>query len=130
MEVLEVKTILVVDDLKEVRDLVEATLDVGDYTIIKAESGEKAIEIAKETKLDLIIMDVMMPNGIDGLATTKAIKNGTMNKEAKVIILSAQGQELDQQKGFDAGADDYFIKPFSPLDLITKVDQVLGELLD
>lgn len=120
------KRILIVDDLKEVRELVEVTLNVGDFHIIKASSGEEAVEIAKNINIDLVIMDIMMPNGMDGLSATRIIKNDTNNNNVKVIMLTARGQEHDKQKGFEAGADAYFIKPFSPLDLINKVDEILG----
>ena len=120
------KKILVVDDQLEVRDLVEVTLRVSDYEILQAKSGEEAIEIAKAEKPELIIMDIMMPGGMDGLEATRIIKNSLEAKGCKIIMLTAKGQEADRKKGFEAGADDYFAKPFSPLDLINKVEDVLG----
>ncbi len=82
--------------------------------------------ITKAEKPDLIIMDIMMPGGIDGLEATRIIKNDPDTKNCKIIVLSAKGQEIDKEKGAEAGADDYFVKPFSPLDLIKKVEEVLG----
>ncbi len=120
------KKILIVDDQMEVRRLVEITLRVEDYQILQAESGEKAIEIVKTEKPDLIIMDIMMPGGIDGLEATRILKNDPETKDSTIIMLTAKGQEADRKKGFEAGADDYFIKPFSPLELIKKVEEVLG----
>jgi len=120
------KKILIVDDQMEVRRLVEITLRVEDYQILQAESGEKAIEIVKTEKPDLIIMDIMMPRGIDGLEATRILKNDPETKDSTIIMLTAKGQEADRKKGFEAGADDYFIKPFSPLELIKKVEEVLG----
>ena len=112
------KKILIVDDQPEVRELVEVTLKTGDYQILKAKSGEDAVEIAKTEKLDLIIMDIMMPGGIDGLEATRILKNEPETRDIPVIMLTAKGQESDREKGLEVGADDYFTKPFSPLELI------------
>ncbi len=120
------KKILVVDDQLEVRELVGVTLRSDDYQVIKAKSGEKAVEVARAEKPDLIIMDIMMPGGMDGLEATRIIKNDPDTKNCKIIVLSAKGQEIGKEKGAEAGADDYFVKPFSPLDLIKKVEEVIG----
>ncbi len=120
------KKILIVDDQLEVRELVEVTLRVEDYQIFHSESGEKAIEIAKAEKPELIIMDIMMPEGMDGLEATRILKNDSETKECIIIILTAKGQQADREAGLEAGADDYFAKPFSPLELIKKVEEVLG----
>jgi DNA-binding response OmpR family regulator len=120
------KKILIVDDRAEVRELVEVTLRSSEYISLQAESGEKAIEIAKAERPHLIIMDIMMPGGMDGLETTRILKGDPETRESVIIMLTAKGQEIDREEGFKAGADDYFVKPFSPLDLIRKVDEVLG----
>ncbi len=120
------KKILIVDDQMEVRELVEVTLRVEDYQIFKAKSGEEAVEIATAEQPDLIIMDVMMPGGMDGFETTRKIKSHPDTRHCQVIMLTAKGQEADREEGVAAGADDYFIKPFSPLELIKKIDQVLN----
>jgi two-component system phosphate regulon response regulator PhoB len=119
------KKILIVDDRLEVRELVEVTLRVKDYRILQASSGEAALETVKAEKPDLVLMDIMMPGGIDGLETTRIIKNDPETKDCTVIMLTAKGQQADREKGLEAGADDYFVKPFSPLDLIRKVEEVL-----
>jgi CheY-like chemotaxis protein len=119
------KKILIVDDQVEVRELVEVTLRVGDYQIQKAESGEEAIKMVRTEKPDLIIMDVMMPGGMDGLETTRILKNDPETKSCIVIMLTAKGQQTEIEKGLEAGADDYFVKPFSPLELIKKVEACL-----
>jgi DNA-binding response OmpR family regulator len=120
------KKILIVDDRAEVRELVEVTLRSSEYISLQAESGEKAIEIAKAERPHLIIMDIMMPGGMDGLETTRILKGDPETRESVIIMLTAKGQEIDREEGFKAGADDYFVKPFSPLDLIRKVDEVLA----
>jgi len=89
-------------------------------------AGEKKIEVAKAEKPDLIIMDVMMPGGMDGLEATGTIKNDPETKECTMIMLTAKGQDTDKKKGLEAGASAYFTKPFSPLELINKVEEILG----
>ena len=120
------KKILIVDDQSEVRELVEVTLRLEDYQIFQAKNGDEAIKLARAEKPDLVIMDVMMPGGIDGLEATRVLKNDPETKGCQIIMLTAKGQQDDQEKGFKAGADDYFSKPFSPLELIKKVEEVLG----
>lgn len=120
------KKILITDDQAEVRELVEVTLNIGDYLILQADSGEKAVEIAKTQKPDLIIMDIMMPGEVDGLEATRLIKNSPECDNCKIVILTAKGQQADKEGGYKAGADDYFAKPFSPLELINKVEEILG----
>ena len=120
------KKILIVDDQPEVRELVEITLRSEDYRILQAETGKDAIKTAKAEKPDLIIMDIMMSGEIDGIEATRIIKQDPETKECLVIMLTAMGQEADKEVGFKAGADDYFVKPFSPLELITKVAAVIG----
>ena len=120
------KKVLIVDDEKEVRRLVEVTLRSGDYEIFQAEDGEKAIEIARAEMPDLIIMDVMMPGDIDGFEAARTLKSDPETKAITIIMLTAMGQETDKKKGSEVGADDYFVKPFSPLELIKKIEEVLG----
>jgi len=119
------KKILVVDDEKDIRDLVEVTLLRSDHVVIKAESGDRAVEIARIQKPDLILMDIMMPGNLDGLEATRILKNDPETQQCKVVLLTAKGQLADRQEGIKAGADDYFVKPFSPLELLRKVDQIL-----
>lgn len=120
------KKILIVDDQSQVRELVEVTLEDENYETLMAKSGQEAIELAKSEKPDLIIMDIMMPGDIDGLEATRRIKADPVTKNCKIILLTAKGQEMDKQAGLESGADDYFIKPFSPLDLMNKVESILG----
>lgn len=119
------KKILIVDDSHEIRQLVKATLDTGEYKVFEAANGQKAIEIAKKQIPNVIIMDLMMPGIIDGIEATRLIKSCPETQDCQIIILT--GAETDKKKeGIDAGANDFFNKPFSPLDLISKVDQILG----
>lgn len=120
------KKILIVDDQAEVRRLVEITIRVRDYQVLQAKSGEEAIEIVRMEKPDLIIMDIMMPGDIDGLEATRILKSDPETKDCTIIMLTSKSQEADKEEGFKAGAVDYFTKPFSPLELIKKVEEVLG----
>ena len=86
------KKILIVDDQLEVRELVEVTLRVGDYHILKAQSGEEAIAVVKAEQPTLIIMDIMMPGGMDGLEATRILKNDPETQNCKIIMLTAKGQ--------------------------------------
>lgn len=119
------KKVLIVDDCREIRQLVMTTLDLGEFWVFEAANGTKAIELAKKHCPDLIIMDVVMPGPIDGIEATRQIKSSLETENCQVIILT--GSRVDRRKeALAAGASDFFSKPFSPLDLIAKVEQMLG----
>ncbi len=120
------KKILVVDDQQEIRDLLQATLRRGEYQVLAADSGERAIQVARSEKPDVILMDIMMPGWLDGLEATRVIKNDPETSRCCVVMLTGRGREIDLEKGFRAGADDYFVKPFSPLKLLRKVEEILA----
>ena len=119
------KKIMIVDDQPEVRELVEVTLLSDSYEILQTDTGEKAIEMAIREKPDIILMDIMMPGGIDGLEAVRILKSNPDTKNLHIILLTAKGQKKDIEIGLLAGADDYFIKPFSPLLLINKIEEVI-----
>lgn len=121
------RKILIVDDQKKIRRLIALTLKgVSDFIILEADSGERAVELARTEKPDLILMDIMMPGKLDGLKAMKIIKEDDQTKGIAVIMLTAKGQKRDIKLGNKAGADDYFVKPFSPTALIKKIESVLG----
>lgn len=120
------KNILIADDKADVRALVQITLDVGDFTFIQVENGTQALEAARTQHPDLMILDVMMPGGMDGYQVCEAIKKDEKTKDILVLLLTARGQEFDKKRGKDAGADDYFVKPFSPRELLDKVYKLLN----
>jgi len=123
-----VKKILIVDDQPEVRELVEVTLSIGDYQILQASSGDEALALTRIERPDLVLLDVMMPNSsIDGFEVCRRIKSDPVLHQTVVIMVTARGQEQDLQIGKAAGADGYFTKPFSPLELMSKVEEMLGE---
>ena len=111
------KTILVVDDEKMIRNLLNINLTKEGYNVIEAEDGVQAVEIALEHKPDLILLDVMLPK-IDGLSVCKKIKNA-MN--VPILMVTAKDSELDKILGLELGADDYVTKPFSVRELIARI---------
>ncbi len=122
------KKILIVDDQIEVRELVQVTLEIGDYQILTAENGQEALEISWAEHPDIVLMDIMMPGSeVDGIEACRRLKADPKTADITVVMLSAKGQENDILAGKAAGADDYFTKPFSPIALIEKVEQVIGE---
>ena len=122
------KKILIVDDQIEVRELVQVTLEIGDYQILSAENGRQAIDIARMEHPDIILMDIMMPgSNVDGLEACRRLKEDAATRDITIVMLSAKGQDSDLDAGWAAGADYYFTKPFSPIALIEKVEEVMGE---
>lgn len=123
---LGMKKILIVDDEEKVRKLVEVTLSVGKLEILHAGSGDEALRVIRETKPDLILLDIMMPGKLDGLDVCRILKEDPETKDIYVIMLTAKGQQADKENGLAAGADDYFVKPFSPMELMDKIDNILA----
>jgi len=121
------KKILIVDDQPAVRELVSVTLEIGPYKILMAENGDQALSVARAEMPDLILLDVQMPGGsLDGLDVCRTLKKDARTRQIYIVMLTAKGQDWDKQSGREAGADDYFVKPFSPLELMHKVEAVLG----
>ena len=119
------KRILVVDDETDIRKLLEETLKSKDYEILQAGTGEDALVISRKIRPDLILMDVMMPGDLNGIEATRMLKADVRTKQSKVIVLTSSGTL--KELAMDAGADAYFLKPFSPLELLRKIDEFLGE---
>lgn len=114
--------ILVVDDETRMRKLIKDFLIASNFEVIEAGDGEEAVRIIHEkNNIKLVIMDVMMPK-LDGYEALKEIRK---DSQVPVIMLTAKGQENDQIKGFQAGADDYVQKPFSPKILIARINAIL-----
>ena len=113
--------LLIVDDEVNIRAVVREYAEFEDYKVEEAENGMEAVEKCKQNDYDLIIMDVMMPK-LDGYSASKEIKK---HKNIPIIMLSARGEEYDKLFGFEIGADDYVVKPFSPKELMARVKAVL-----
>lgn len=115
------KTILVVDDEKDIREIIEIYLINEGYNIVLASDGIEALEKLKKEKIDLIILDIMMPK-LDGIRTCIKIRE---DKKMPIIMLSAKSEDSDKILGLNIGADDYIIKPFNPLELVAMVKSQL-----
>ena len=113
--------ILVVDDEKEIAELVEIHLVSDGYKVFKAENAEEGLKILEEEEIHLALIDIMMP-GISGLEMCKKIRE---TKNIPIIILSAKSSDLDKILGLGTGADDYVTKPFNPLELTARVKSQL-----
>ncbi|BBH21660.1 DNA-binding response regulator [Paenibacillus baekrokdamisoli] len=110
-------TILVVDDDREIRDVIHIYLRNEGYHILEAEDGIQALELVQQKKIHLMILDIMMPN-LDGIKACLKIRELS---NIPIIMLSAKGEDLDKIMGLSTGADDYVTKPFNPLELIARV---------
>ncbi|MDD2376160.1 MAG: response regulator transcription factor [Clostridia bacterium] len=115
--------ILIVDDEPRIRQVVKEYGIVNNYQIDEAGDGIEAIEKCKMVKYDLVILDIMMPK-MDGIEAAKNIKE--YNKNISIIMLSAKGEEYDKLLGFGIGADDYVTKPFSPKELMARINAILN----
>jgi two-component system response regulator ResD len=113
--------ILVVDDEERIRRLLKMYLEREEYAVDDAENGEKALEMALAEDYDLILLDLMMP-GIDGLEVCEEIRK---HKATPIIMLTAKGEEANRVSGFEAGTDDYIVKPFSPREVVLRVKALL-----
>lgn len=118
------KKILLVDDHSDIRQLMRLTLGNA-YEILEAEDGIAALEIVRRQKPALVVLDVMMPGEMDGYQVLEAIKTDPALRETKVLMVTARGQAKDYEAGMSRGADGYFIKPFSPLQLTSKIKEIL-----
>ena len=113
--------LLIVDDEKGIRDLIRKYAQFDGYEVEEAENGMDAVEMCRKRVYDLIIMDVMMPE-LDGFSAVRVIRK---DQATPVIMLSARGEEYDRIHGFESGVDDYVVKPFSPRELMLRVNAVL-----
>jgi two-component system, OmpR family, phosphate regulon response regulator PhoB len=120
------RTLLIADDESGIRSLVRMTLQRKQYEILEAADGEEALALARKHHPELVLLDVMMP-GLSGFEVCRALKDDPTTADATVVMLSAKAQDSDRAEGIAAGADDYFTKPFSPIALLRKIDDVYGE---
>lgn len=118
------KTILVIDDEKDLIKLVDHNLSKEGFLVVSAKNGADGIEIAKKHKPNLILLDIMMPK-MDGWEVCKLLKSNAELAQIPVIMLTARAAETDKIVGLELGADDYITKPFSPRELVARVKAVL-----
>jgi len=117
-------TVLIVDDEKDLVELVRYHLEKNGLTCLEARDGESALRLAKERAPDLIVLDLMLP-GVDGLEVCRKLRNDSKTASIAIIMLTAKAEEVDRIIGLEMGADDYMVKPFSPRELVARVKAVL-----
>src|SRR5690625_1567779 len=113
--------ILVVDDEERIRRLLRMYLEREDFTVEEADNGTDGLELALENDYDAILLDIMMP-GMDGIEVCEKLRE---QKQTPVIMLTAKGEESNRVQGFEVGADDYIVKPFSPREVVLRVKALL-----
>lgn len=118
------KKVLIVDDHAEIRKLIRITLGKN-VTTLEAADGPTALDVIRAHHPDVVVLDVMMPGNIDGLGVLDAIRADQAVPQPRVIMVMARGQARDYADGMARGADRYFIKPFSPLELAAAIREYL-----
>ena len=113
--------LLVVDDEDRIRRLLKMYLEREGYEVDEAENGEVALQLALENEYNCILLDIMMPEK-DGIETITEIRE---HKETPIILLTAKGEEVNRVEGFELGADDYIVKPFSPREVVLRIKAIL-----
>ena len=118
------KTVLVVDDEKDIRDLIAYNLTKEGFTVVSAADGNEALEKVKQNPISVIVLDIMMP-GMDGYEVCRAIRANEKTARIPVLFLTARAAEVDQIIGLEIGGDDYIQKPVSPRVLVARVKAML-----
>ncbi len=113
--------ILIVDDEEKIRELIKIYAEFEGHTVTEASNGMEAVNLCKNNSFDIIVLDIMMPV-LDGLSAAKQIRTSS---DTPIILLSARGEEYDKIGGFQAGVDDYVVKPFSPKELMLRIDAIM-----
>jgi DNA-binding response OmpR family regulator len=121
----DMPTVLVADDDEDILELVSYRLERAGYEVVTARDGAAALATAQERRPDLAVLDVMMP-GLNGYEVTQRLRADDATRDIPVILLTARVQEADVNRGFDAGADDYLRKPFSPQELRARVQAIMA----
>lgn len=116
--------ILIVEDEPDILELVRYNLMQAGFEVMVTDDGEKALEIIRKFPPELLVLDLMLP-GMDGLEVCKLLKQDSLTRELPILILSARKEEVDRIIGFELGADDFLVKPFSPRELVLRVQAIL-----
>ncbi len=116
--------ILVVDDEIHIVKIIAYKMRGAGYEVVSARDGVEALDVVKASRPDLILLDVMMPR-MDGFQTLEALKADPATRDIPVFLLTVKSKEVDRQKGYEIGADDYLTKPFSPNKLLERINQAL-----
>ncbi|MEM6803140.1 MAG: response regulator transcription factor [Bacteroidota bacterium] len=116
--------VLIVDDEKDILDLLEYNLEKEGYDVLLAMDGEEAISLAKSEKPNMVLLDIMMPQ-MDGIETCRRLRELPELKGTFIVFLTARAEEYSELAGFDAGADDYIAKPIKPRVLLSRIKAIL-----
>jgi DNA-binding response OmpR family regulator len=116
--------ILVTEDERDIRELIAFTLRFAGYEVVTAENGEEGVLMAAQEKPDMILMDIRMPK-LTGYEACARIKADPLLADIPVVFLSAKGQEAEIRVGLDAGASEYLLKPFGPMELVERVKELM-----
>src|SRR5437867_184980 len=116
--------VLVIEDEKEIRDLVKYDLERAGFRVATAADGEQGLEAAYSSRPDALVLDLMLP-GRNGLEVLRELRSEPATHDLPVVVLTARGAEMDKLLGFEHGADDYVTKPFSPRELIARIQSLL-----
>ena len=119
--------ILIAEDERDIRELVNFSLQFGGFVVVQAANGAEAVEQAQKELPDLILMDVRMPK-MTGYEACRQLKSMPELRDIPVVFLSAKGQESEIQTGLEAGAEEYILKPFAPDELVKQVQAVLDRV--
>ena len=119
--------ILVVEDEVDIQEIVSYNLEKAGFTVAAAETGEEALDQIRQACPDLVVLDLMLP-GIDGLEVCRLLKQDTATRDLPILMLTARVEEVDRVVGLELGADDYVVKPFSPRELVLRIQAILRRL--
>lgn len=119
------KSILIIEDELSIRKFVRINLEREGFNVLEAESGEEGIEIARREKVDIVLLDIMLP-GMDGFQVCKILREEYSN--LGIIMLTAKSQDVDKIMGLEYGTDDYMTKPFNPTELILRVKSLVRRI--
>ncbi|MFN2272312.1 MAG: response regulator transcription factor [Anaerolineae bacterium] len=119
------QTILVVDDEPQIVELVSDYLKQAGFRVLTARDGQTALTMARHERPDLIVLDLMLPGGMDGLDVCRSVRQDAVLGNVPIIMLTARSEETDRLIGLELGADDYVTKPFSPREVVARVRAVL-----
>lgn len=119
------KTILLAEDEVDLRFIIKTTLESPNYRILEADDGEAALKIARQEKLDLVLLDWMMP-GVSGIMVAQELRKNPETADVPIIMVTARSQRSDRDRGREVGTFAYLVKPFSPLELLNVVEEALS----
>lgn len=123
---MERKKILIADDNENIREALTYLLEDEGYALGLAKDGSDTLKKVREFRPDILFLDIMMPE-MNGYEVCRIIKNDPELKKTYVIMLTAKGQIVEQERGKEVGADEYIVKPFSPMEILTKIKNILEQ---